>query len=165
MLRIDIRSMKPGVHERKLEPTALDLDVDPEEFSDIHVDVRMDYSGTRMLVSVNVSAQAVLRCDRTLALFTKHIDGFYGVLFMPPESIEPDTDEDDIRPLHATDEEIDLTDIVRDTLLLAVPVRKIAPGAEDAEIPTVFGEPEEAEPDPRWIELQKLRDQGAGSEQ
>lgn len=163
MLRIDIRSMKPGVHERTLEPTAADLDVDPDAFKDIRADVRMDYSGTRMLVSVKVSATALLRCDRTLVLFSKHIEGSYGVLFVPPESIEPDTDEDDIRPLHATDEEIDLTDIVRDTLLLAVPVRKIAPGAEDADIPTVFGEPEESEPDPRWIALQKLRDQGEES--
>lgn len=160
MLRIDIRSLKPGVHELSLTPEAVDLDMDPNGFSDIHVDVRMDYSGRQLTVVIQASAKAVLQCDRTLVDFTKAISGSWGVLFAPPESIEQEDDgDDDIRPLLATDEEIDLTDIVRDTLLLAIPVRKIAPGAEDADIPTAFGEPEDSEVDPRWRALKKLKDQ------
>ena len=56
---------------------------------------------------------------------------------------------------------IDLADAVRDTLLLAVPARKVAPGAEDVEIPTVFGAPTAADGtpiDPRWEALRALQE-------
>ena len=45
-----------------------------------------------------------------------------------------------------------------DTVLLAVPARKVAPGAEDIEIPTAFGTPgAEAAIDPRWEALRSLQ--------
>ena len=51
-----------------------------------------------------------------------------------------------------------MTEAVRDTLVLAVPARKVAPGAEDLDLPTVFGAPAaEAAIDPRWEALRSLR--------
>ena len=41
--------------------------------------------------------------------------------------------------------------------MLSVPIRKIAPGAEDKDIPTSFGEATESDFDPRWGPLAKLR--------
>ena len=48
---------------------------------------------------------------------------------------------------------------MRDTLLLAIPIRKIAPGAEDTEIIQSFGVPvEQNNIDPRWQALAALKD-------
>jgi uncharacterized protein len=68
-----------------------------------------------------------------------------------------------VRPLNPSDREIDLTDVVRDTLLLAIPQRRIAPGAEDEPIDQEFGASdddadEEAPVDPRWSALEELKD-------
>lgn len=162
MVRIDIHTLKPGVHEFDLAPSAEDLEVDSEQFRDISVRVRLEISKRNIMAMLTTSADVRLECDRTLVSFTQQITGSFGVLFAPPETIEnlePEHDGDDIRPLSRTDEYIDLTDVARDTLLLSVPVRKLAPGAEDAEIPTTFGEPDETEIDPRWAELARIRDQ------
>ncbi len=162
MVRIDIHTLKPGVHEFDLAPSANDLEIDAEQFQDISVHVRLEISRRNIMAMLGTNATVRLECDRTLVEFTQHITGSFGVLFAPPETIENIESEhggDDIRSLSATDEYIDLTDVARDTLLLSVPVRKVAQGAEEAEIQTTFGEPDETEIDPRWAELARIRDQ------
>ena len=156
MLRIDIQPLSNGVHELDLTPSPEDLDVDAASFSDIHVDVRLDISLSRIYVQFTVSASAMLTCDRTLVDFTRRIDGSHAVVFVPPKDIDADDEDDNLFPLEKGVEEIDLTEIIRDTLLLAVPIRKIAPGAEDEELPTSFGEPDEEDIDPRWKALKGL---------
>ncbi len=160
MLRIRISSLKPGLHEYSLQPAAADLDLDPERFEDVQVEAVLDYSGERILVTFTVSAVATLECDRTLRLFKQEVEGSYSVLFAPPSVAGEEEDEplEDVRPLTANDQEIDITDAVRDTLLLAVPLRKIAPGAEEEPLPTRFGAPAGPALDPRWEALRGLAD-------
>ena len=55
---------------------------------------------------------------------------------------------------------LDLTSIARDTLILAIPVRKVAPEAEELQIQTVFGAPAE-ESDHRWSALLAMREEQA----
>jgi uncharacterized protein len=60
-------------------------------------------------------------------------------IFLPEDEVRGgDEETESVRVLQPDDEEIELGDAVRDTLLLAVPQRKIAPGAEEVEIPTQF---------------------------
>ena len=163
MLRIDIQPLSSGVHELDFTPSPEDIDVDAASFSDIRVYVRLDIGSSRIYVQFTVSATASLICDRTLVDFTQPIEGSYAVIFVPPKDIDADDEVDNLFPLEKGAEEIDLTEIIRDTLLLAVPIRKIAPGAEDEDLPTTFGEPDEEDIDPRWKALKGLEsesDQG-----
>ncbi len=160
MLRVDIASLKPGLHHLALTPKAVDLDLDPMVFRDIEVKVQLDHGGRRILVQVNATATATLTCDRTLVPFDQQVSGPYTVLFAPPEMVgaEDDTAED-IQPLASSDSFIDLTEAVRDTLMLALPVRRVAPGAEEVALPTSFGDDpdEEDRIDPRWAALKGLQ--------
>lgn len=160
MFRIEISPLKPGVHEFALEPGAESLDLDPEKFRDIRLHARLDVHERQILVALDVSATVELECDRTLRLFDQQIAGTHHVLFAAPELIGADTEDyDEVQVLQPSDQEIDLTAALRDTLLLAIPQRKIAPGAEDMDIDTVFGAPEDEEEsiDPRWEALRQLR--------
>lgn len=159
MLRIDLRSLEAGYHEMSLEPAPADVGLDPDGFRDILVEVGLDYDGKKAFVSIKASAIASLICDRTLVNFDQSIKGEYSLLFSPNEEEEA---EDEIRSVSSTDEELDITDIVRDTLLLAIPVRKIAPGADEAEIPIAFGAPADADFDPRWEALKALKNEKSG---
>jgi len=156
MLQIDIRRLERGVHELEISPTAEDLELDPKDFTDLNVGVRLDIGGSRMYVQFWVSATASLICDRTLEAFTQPIEGSFAVVFVPPKEIDAENEDDRLFPLEDGAEEIDLTDIVRDTLLLSVPIRKIAPGAEDEDLPTSFGAPDDGDEDPRWAALKAL---------
>ena len=157
MFKIDIASLGPGVHELEFEPEAEELELDPAKFDDIEVEARLDVQEGRILVMLDAAATAVLVCDRTLKLFDQRIGGSYHVLFAPPAFVEHQEEAfDEVRVLQPTDLHLDLTDVVRDTILLSIPQRCVAPGAEEEDIETEFGVPED-DVDPRWEALSKLR--------
>lgn len=167
MFGLDITPLKPGLHTFTLTPSPEDLDLDPAAFSDVVVDLRLDHGEDRTFVDYTVRATATLECDRTLVMFQQPVAGRHAVLFVEPSDLESgaegesDAPGDDVRPLPDPGTPLDLTAPVRDTLLLALPVRRVAPGADEEEIPLVFGAltDEAGEPvDPRWEALRKLRD-------
>lgn len=165
MLRIEIAPLGAGIHAFELSPQAEALELDPEKFGDLQVNVRLDVQEKRILAMLEATATAELVCDRTLRPFEQEIGGSYSLLFAPPEFAQETDAYDEVRVLHPGDREIDLTEAVRDTVLLAVPARCVAPGAEEEEIPTSFGESEDEETgavDPRWEALRKLRAEGKG---
>ena len=161
MLRIDIAALADGLHTQTLrvEPEALDLD--PATFGAARLEVKLDVAGRRILAAFDVASVATLECDRTLVEYRQPIRGHHTLLFVPPEQLPPDGEDEDVRALPDDATALDLTDAVRDTLLLALPLRRVAPEAEDAEIPTSFGAPTDAEGNPvddRWEALRRLRD-------
>ena len=163
MLGIDITSIKPGLHEVTLESSAEQLGLDPEVFNDVVVEARLDHERERTLVAFTARATATLECDRTAVSFEQAVQGHYSILYVLPEQfggLGRDGDSD-VRPLPQAGMELDITDAVRDTLLLALPTRRVAPGAEDEQIPITFGAESDADGqsiDPRWEALRKLRD-------
>jgi uncharacterized protein len=165
MLTVDITSLSSGIHQLEMTPSAEAAALDPTTFEDLRVEAELQCHRDRILVELRAAATAELTCDRTLRSFEQDVEGRYRVLFGPPEMVGQEGEAfDEVRPLTAADQEIDLTDIVRDTILLALPQRQIAPGAEDEPIDREFGAPDEEEEtpvDPRWSELRKLRDDEA----
>jgi uncharacterized protein len=163
MLRIDIRTLEIGSHEFNLEPSPDELGLEPDKMEEIRVDAKLNYDGKEAVVHIDASAVAHLVCDRTMVPFKQPIRGSYTVLFSP-NKIDEETDGE-VRSFSAKDEELDITDIVRDSLLLAIPIRKIAPGAKDADITTSFGPPvEQNDIDPRWQALAALKEKTGGTE-
>ena len=162
MLAVELTPLKDGVHSETLSPEAEALDLDPAVFSDIRLDLRLDVQPRRVFATFTAAATATLECDRTTESYDQPVRGTYAVLFVEDEEAEGLAEAaDDVRPLPSPGEPLDLTEPVRDTLLLALPARRIKPGAEDLDIPTQFGvlRDEEGNPiDPRWEALRKLRD-------
>lgn len=157
MLRIPITALKPGVHEFDLTPSAADLELDPDVFRDIHVHVTLDLHTNQILASLQAQAVSRLECDRTLEHYDQPVQGTFRVLFAAPDvsaALSGEADEA-VRLLHPADQDIDLTVEARDTLLLALPSRRVSPGAEDLNIPTQFGGPADGV-DPRWDALRDL---------
>lgn len=157
MFRVSIASLPVGLHQEVFHPSAEDLDLDPETFSDIEVRLLLDVAERRVLAAYTAAATARLECDRTLAMYDQPVEDEHAVLFAA-DATPSEEDEDEVFVLADDALAIDLTEPVRDTLLLALPLRRVSPEAEDAEIPTAFGGPSEGEPaDDRWAALQALR--------
>lgn len=164
MVTIDITSFQSGVYEVELDPKAEDADLDPSTFRDVHVAAELHCRRDRILAHLDIGATATLTCDRTLQPYDEFLEGSYSVLFGPAAMVGREGDRfDEVRALDPTDREIEVTDIIRDTILLSIPQRTIAPGAEEEDIDMTFGEPddEEAETedavDPRWSKLKDLK--------
>lgn len=167
MLTLDITPFRSGVHEATLDPEPDAVDLEPDTFRDIQVDMQLQCQRDRILAIMTMTAQAHLTCDRTLRTFWGDVEGTYVVLFGPEHLVGEDDDAyDEVRPMHPTDTEVEITDIVHDTLKLSIPQRVVAPGAEDEDIPMQFGEFDDEETatpeadddiDPRWEKLKKLK--------
>lgn len=159
MFRVRIAPLPDGLHTETLQPSADDLGLDPDTFSDVAVDLRLDVGDGRVLAAYTARATARLECDRTLDLYDQPITGDHAVLF----TATAEEGDDDVRPLPDDATHVDLADSVRDTLVLAIPLRRVSPAAESADIPTAFGGPAADEPaDDRWAALQSLRDADDG---
>ena len=161
MFAIDIEALAPGVHERTFMPKVEALELDPSAFRDVEVTARLDVAEGRVLVSLTVRAQVTLECDRTLRSFDQPIEGAYRILFSCAGfASERKGSCNEVKMLDPSDQVLDLTDVTRDTILLAVPARCVAPGAEDIDIPMTFGVPQgtqDSSIDPRWEALSALK--------
>ncbi|MDZ4699268.1 MAG: DUF177 domain-containing protein [Rhodothermales bacterium] len=164
MVRIDLKPLKSGPHEFDREPEPESLGLDPAVFSDIRLHVRLDVQPENVFVRLTASGVATLICDRTLVPYDEPVAGDFAMLYVLGSGTEPrDESLDDVIELAPEEEEIDLTEAVRDTLLLALPHRRVAPGADALELPLQYGAPADDEVvDPRWDALRNLRtDDGA----
>ncbi|MDE2956352.1 MAG: YceD family protein [Bacteroidota bacterium] len=124
---------------------AEDLDLDPAVFSAVGVRVEHVRHADRRRLRVAAEADVRLTCDRTLRAFSRKIVGNHEIALLKPGELNEDLPDMSHLVLQPWQTRIDLTAAVRDTLLLAVPVRKVAPNAEDVEIPMIFGAPDEPE--------------------
>ena len=161
MLPVDLSSLSNGQHDVVLTPEADALGLEPEAFSDIEVRARLDYHDydvrhRRLLVRFDVSATARLECDRTLAPYDERIAGEHTALF----SATADPDDEEVTLLSPDEQTVDLAEAVRETLLLALPMRRVSPEARDLPLDTTYGaqtDTDGAPIDPRWEALRSLR--------
>lgn len=166
MIRVSIVSLPEGLHEETLHPSAADAGLDPDVFRDIEVDVRLDLRDRRVLTAFTVRALARLECDRTLEMYDEPVSGTYSVLFVAAgDPMADDPDDEAVQPLAGDALFVDLTEPVRDTLLLALPLRRVSPAARDLEIPTAYGSASDDDlADDRWDALRALRDADLSSQ-
>ncbi len=157
MVQIEIAKLRSGLNEFSLTPSPESLEVDPGVFTDIRVSLELDVAKGRIIARYSTSAEAHLECDRTAQPFTQVVESSHLVLFTTEDTRSSEDDSFDARVFAESDRYLDLTDEIRDTLVLSLPSRRVAPGAEEAVIPTQFGVDDGDDTDPRWDELKKLQ--------
>ena len=158
MLRVRIAPLSDGLHTEALAPTPAELELDPALFSDIAVEMQLVVTTRQIAASFAVSATAHLVCDRTAEPFDQSVRGEHAVLIVAPDAPLATSDNEDIVVANDDASHADLTAPVRDTLMLALPLRRISPAAEALDLPTAFGAPPADEPaDSRWAALSALR--------
>lgn len=164
MVKFDITDLKEGeVIEEMTTPSAEQLDLDPDTFSDIEVIATLQKIEDRIEVNFDARAVATLQGDRTLQWYDEPVNGSFAITFKPLKDITEDEEDDEtIREYAPFDPDVDITQEVRDTLLLALPLRQIAPGGEEEELQLEYGTPDDSEDGaemPEWKQkLKELRE-------
>jgi len=127
---IKISNLANGVHHYEFKCVARDFAdemIDMERFtSPISITATLTKTATEIVAELSVCTTISLQCDRCLAPITKTISGDYRIFFLlsANTTINEETD-DDIRWLSKHQTHIDLTTDVRETLLLAVPMKNV----------------------------------------
>ena len=130
-MEILISRLKYGINRWQEHVNPADLELNPENFKNkVYVDITADKHTRKVLVQLTAQTEGINRCDRCGADFQNAIEGGCVVRFMQSESAFPgETSEDDLRTFHLGQDELDITQEVRDALLLALPLKRLC--AED----------------------------------
>jgi len=131
-MKIDVAHLSTGLHKLDFEETREELEIeDSYTFPNlIFVSVRLDKGEAHLYLKVSVRTRAHFVCDRCLEEFDTDISGdlkLYYSKTLPEEEYASYFKEfdDEVRLLSAGLTEIDITKDVRDTLLLAIPMKKL----------------------------------------
>ncbi|MBS1560322.1 MAG: DUF177 domain-containing protein [Bacteroidetes bacterium] len=173
MIHLDIQGLHDGVHLFDFDVPVSDIPLLSSEFiGTVHVEGRMQKRNRRYDVEWTASATARLVCDRSLEEFDEQITVDEMQEYVADSQqfyANMDTERNDdgqVIPIRDDATVIDITDEVRQELMVHLPMRRVAPKYRDKELTELFPELEgrDAEaPQPdvahdQWAALRKLKD-------
>ncbi len=96
--------------------------------SPISVRFHIKRIGERYVIEGRISGKIILRCDRCTEEFSYSLDSDFKIFLMPqPVNIKPDEEielkEDDMSVVFISEKEIELDEIVRSEIYLALPMK------------------------------------------
>jgi len=159
MLKLVLDTLEEG-HQAvyEMQPEVGSVGLDDSTFENLAIRVDAKVVRAEVLLGIDARVDAQLVCDRTAESFVQHIEASASVLAVDSLGEGGNRGYDELVELQVADRSVDLASIVHDILILAIPIRKIAPGAEEIDIAVKFGE-EPGDIDPRWAPLMKRKSQ------
>lgn len=161
----NVQGLPAGRCERKVTLDENDLELS-DEIRFLNGDLTVFFYKTNHFIEIrfNVEAAVEMICDRSLNKFEKKLSGKYHLLYEPGVQEYSDSAKGGVRGLDVHQSVIDISDEVRDTVMLEVPVRKIHPDIEDSGSFGLIDQSQSdsiseknAYTDPRWSALNKLK--------
>lgn len=129
-MKIAIAKLKEGEHRYEFDFQRSDVGLEDGYGYDfgIHLEVRLTKMGDEYLVQGRVKTRANFVCDRCAEPYVAAIeDGMMVLYTLSNKFIPPDEEKkyDEVRRIDPGTLEIDISDDVRQTLILAVPIKKL----------------------------------------
>jgi uncharacterized protein len=165
LIELQVNSLLEGKNELLFTCEAADFNdpklIDSGFRGKVLVEVTAEKSETELTVTIMTSATAELSCDICLAPVSKTLTGSYSIFYVYRDYAGMDTEgNDDFRLLDEYAETIDITEDVRETLLLSLPMKVTC--TDNPECRIFPGEEEEKHHDDgernSWLEsLEKLK--------
>lgn len=130
LLKLNVLNLKEGGNNYNYVLSAADLGLDDKIFvNKINADVIAIKSIYQLEILVKFSSVLNLECDRCLDSFEYDFKGDFTLYYKPLQvkdsNIDVNEDEDNLRFLSIDKKYIDLTDDLRDFILLSIPMRKV----------------------------------------
>ncbi len=161
-MKISLIGLRPGTHEFDFEelPAKWGLDNHPNLRTPVHVNVQLEKREASIYVRNRIQTEGQFTCNRCLEEFELPLEDSGRVIFSSDADLMPD---EEVRPYTREAHEIDLTEEVRDLLVLAIPAKLLcredckglcAGCGANLNVETCRCTAERA--DPRWLPLQKL---------
>ncbi|NTU68427.1 MAG: DUF177 domain-containing protein [Chlorobiaceae bacterium] len=164
LIEIRLAGLSQGIHKFDFTCAAGDFKdsaVKDAGFSDgISVHAIVEKNDDEIAVSMETTAKAALSCDLCLAPVALELKGTYRVYYIYEQAPGQEEAADEYRLIDRNSVSIDLTEDVRETLLLSVPMKATCTDNPDCHIYLQEGS-EDADnlPDSSWQEsLEKLKD-------
>lgn len=160
MVSFKYNEIPDGKSSQKLDVDPTTFEIDDVTINSIQLVLFFNKSENSTKVDFDLTAGVTFVCDRSLEEFEQTLSGSYSVVFKLGLSKDEENEDGSFKALQTGGDKLDLTNEVRDTILLNVPIKKLHPRyiTEDGQ-PTEFNETysDGETNDPRWDALKKLK--------
>lgn len=162
-LSINISNLSEGVHQQTLEASPDEVGLDERFSGPTIVRATLEKTSRQLFLTAEFETAGTFTCDRCLEVFTKPLAGRYQLVYVSDERAQAGIEDEEVQLIAPDANTIDLTEDVRQFILLALPQKMLC--KEDCGgLCPVCGinrnhapcECEVAETDPRWDGLKKL---------
>jgi len=126
-MKINIQNLKDGQYFFEFEKSSMELDFEDIEMfsSPVKVESNVDKRKKDVVVFSRAKTIANYVCDRCLCQFSRPIDERFTVLFTTDQTYRDSDDNELVQLISAHTREIDLSAGVRESVLLAVPMKHL----------------------------------------
>jgi uncharacterized metal-binding protein YceD (DUF177 family) len=160
MVSFRLNEIPEGLSDEILDTEAEELGIEESEISRVRIRLIFNKQDNNLRVQCQLSAAARLICDRSLDPYETVLESSYEVVFQTDVQDELEELSGTLRKLDPSQNVIDITRELRDTVLLSIPVKKLHPryikDGEITEFEASFGD-KGPEHDPRWDALTELK--------
>lgn len=130
-VRINIGSLKEGLQEIQLTSKPEELGLESGLIkTEIEISFEVFKLNNQLDLKVRLSGEMNLECDKCLDVFSKRFETDFEIVFVTKSSREWSVDDDYVRNYNPYMKYIDITRDIRESILLAIPMKKI-PGEND----------------------------------
>lgn len=163
MITFKISDIAMGKSEREINFSSEDVAIEEVPFEEGYLELDFERLHDSIKVIFFVGGIARLTCDRSLEVFDYPISRSYTVLFRVDHVVDVEDEFTAARKLDLNKNKLDLTEMVRETILLEVPIKKLHPRFLDEDgNPTQFeidygGDEQLGGEDSRWDALKKIQ--------
>jgi uncharacterized metal-binding protein YceD (DUF177 family) len=130
-LKISDLPMGKSTYRRSVDAEDLQLEGIPLKEGVLVIDIERMVASIK--VDFNITGYAQLVCDRSLDIFDYPIDASYAVLFRPDQQQDVEDEYLTVKKLDLNKNKIDVTNEIRETILLEIPIKKLHPRYFDEE--------------------------------
>ncbi|HTR98515.1 MAG TPA: DUF177 domain-containing protein [Bacteroidota bacterium] len=125
MMKIQVGGLSEGVHEYSFRSTPADVGLPPEFKNEVDVQATLEKSSGQLFLRARVSTSAEVACDRCVTLFQQPLQSKYQMYYLWEEPEEDRYDPSEVQVLTPGQTVLDLTDDVRQTVLLSLPLKHV----------------------------------------
>ena len=122
-LKIRISGLSSGIHEYHFLPSPTELGLDARFSKPVEVDAHLDKTSRQMYLKTDVRTVGMFDCDRCLDEFERPLSTRYTVFYLYDDSESGRFPDDEVQIINPDTATIDLTEDVRQMLMLAIPLK------------------------------------------
>ncbi|MEK9137509.1 MAG: DUF177 domain-containing protein [Bacteroidota bacterium] len=163
-MRIQVGGLSDGVYQFTLSADASVLGLDGNFDDQVIVKATIEKNGTQTFLSAAISVQGRFECDRCLTPFQSPLTSSYRMYYVTEEGADSHIDPAELQVVPPGSSVIDLTEDVRQTVMLSVPLKLLCSESCKGLCPycgtnlnSGTCNCEEGEIDSRWEQLMQLK--------
>ena len=121
-MKIQVGGLSEGVHRFHFDVPAAEVGLG-EQFSDVQTDVELDKTPNQVMLKAAIHTAAHFSCDRCTAPFASRLDSGYRMHYVWNEQDSGQYDVAEVQVIPQGSTIIDISEDVRQTVLVAVPLK------------------------------------------